>query len=105
MRNQISKTIKLKRNTETAHNAIVNRHRTVSTDSVFGRSPETAMLNVQMVATMGDGSLRAVLAWEFRENWKLEVHEPGSVAAKRCFNVYERVSHKYWLRGLIRRHR
>ena len=88
-------TLKLTRNIAQAQREIIDRHKTVASDSVFGSDPEAAMMRHTMSSKRDDGSLYVILQWVFRDRWT-----PVNTFLP---NGYERRSHKYWLRGLIRR--
>jgi hypothetical protein len=101
VKNRITKTLKLRRNLNAAYNDIRDRHNTVATDSVFGGSPETAMLR-WISAGQVDRKLVVNLEWEFREQWKSQITD-NLTGATLAFVMYKSKSHKYWLRNLIRR--
>ena len=94
--------LNLTRNLDQVVREVMDHHQTVAVDSVAGSDPGTAMLRNSGMAIIDDGSLRVVLQWVFRKHWRAEIpdYKPGTTLA---FDFYESASHKYWLRGLIRR--
>jgi hypothetical protein len=96
MSRRIVKRLKFKRNADAAMREIVERHNTVANDSVFGHKPKTAKLAKYRASVDCQGRLVARLGWELRESFDLQ-------AESQTFQVYDHASHKYWLRGLIRR--
>jgi hypothetical protein len=87
--------LKIRRKINEAGNALHSRCHTVSCDSVFGLEPNTARLtNVR--SSPREGYLRVELRWEQRDTWDMEINGQS-------FQIYHTASHKYWLRGLIRR--
>jgi hypothetical protein len=96
MRKRITRTLRLRRNIDTALNEIHQHNSTVATDSVFGNEPKTARLTVISASRNVRGHFVTNLQWEIRETFSLKVDSQE-------FQVYSQVSHKYWLRGLIRR--
>lgn len=88
-------TLRLTRNIAEAQREIIDRHHTVASDSVFGSDPEAALIRHTASTMRNDGSLNVFLQWVFRDRWTpINTFLP---------NGYERRSHKYWLRSLIRR--
>jgi len=94
---KITAKLKLRRKLDAALISIMSAHQSVSSESVFGSPAESALL----IGFRGDCSssvLSGKLEWELRPTWKHEIEGTQ-------FQIYSVRSHKYWLRGLIRRHR
>ena len=92
---RITKTLRLRRNTEQALRELHRRHASVAIDSVFGSDPGQSRLMFRSWAIVG-GVFVASLQWDLREHWLLPIDV-------KLIPVYDTASHKYWLRGLIRR--
>ncbi len=89
--------LKLRRKLDDAMMKIMGAHQSVSSDSVFGAPAGTALI-IEFRGECSGSVLTGKLKWELRPTWKHEVDG-------RQFQIYSVQSHKYWLRGLIRRHR
>lgn len=92
---RITKTLRLRRNTEQALCELHQRHSSVATDSVFGSNPGQSRL-MFISGSMVGGQFVANLQWESRDDWRMGIEGQS-------FQIYDTASHKYWLRGLIRR--
>lgn len=95
MRRLIKKTLKLRRNINYAVCEIHERHGSVCTDSMSGTPPLQYRLT-GFSASMVNRDFVVNLQWERRPHWSV-------IIDGRAFQVHENASHKYWLRGLIRR--
>jgi hypothetical protein len=101
MTKRITKTLRLRRNISEALAELHQRHSSVATDSVFGTDPGQSLLSF-ISGSMVGREFVANLQWEVRQSWAMQI--PDNVSDRiSSFNVYGPTSHKYWLRGLIRR--
>lgn len=92
---RITKTLRLRRNTQQAICELHERHSSVATDSVFGGDSGQSRRMV-ISGSMVGREFVVNLQWESRDDWQIQIEG-------RSFQIYDTASHKYWLRGLIRR--
>lgn len=98
---RITKTLRLRRRKDDAMSELHKRHSSVATDSVFGTEPGQALLSFISGSMVGRDFV-ANLQWQVCPGWAMQI--PDNVSDRiLSFNVYGPTSHKYWLRGLIRR--
>ena len=98
----IKKRIRLKRRINDAMNEILNRQDTVCNDSVFTHSAGTVRL-VRIKGSPITRGYNCTLGWAIRKpDWLMRIADNVSDKVL-SYDVYGTTSHKYWLRGLIRR--
>lgn len=98
----IKKRLRLKRNINSGMSEILNRQDTVCNDSVFTHASGTARLVRIKGNPIGD-AYECTIGWEIRQpDWLMRIADNVSDRVL-SYDVYGTTSHKYWLRGLIRR--